>query len=252
MVRVMAEATYATKRTAAKTGVKTLLAKVLTGVDPCCGCVIVEFRSNIGTDSTFYTKGRIGHCDEVEPKYIFASKAKSFDLKAEKATVKAGEFGIGARVQVVTSYDAAKVGMEGTIRSKSMGSGSRWGIQFDTLTSLKGGHSLNGELHGSNAGQGQWVPESNLKLITTAPKPKAPESILDSLPEGVTKVLFSTSETINGTKGRPISKGISYYGWVTTVDDDGTKRQVIEAPFGGQEWLSLDAKDPRVSNIRKY
>lgn len=256
MVKVAIGATEAVTETCEKLGVKSLTGKCLTGVDPCCGCVIVEFKKKLGTESVFYTSGKRGYCDEVNPEYMTLATAKS-----AKAEPKATEpvIGKGTYIKVTRDFDAAKVGMYGQIVTSRMGSGS-WGIKFPKLTSLKGGHSLSGELKGLDSGKGQWVPADYFKVVSASEyeasfedaKPTSAE-YLDRLPLGITKVRFSLKEATKSTHDRLINRDSNYYGWVTTVEDGlGRRRQVLNAPFGGTEWLSIDAKSDKVGDYRDY
>jgi hypothetical protein len=246
MVKVDQSATYATRKYGEKNGVKTLMAKCLTQVDPCCGCVIVEFKANIGTDSTYGGRGVLGHCDEVKPTYLTLAKKPASE--ADKATVTLGSY-----VEVTRDYDAAKVGMRGKVVTKA---GGEWGILFDTLTDRTGGHSLGGHLGDADRGKGQWVPAGRLRVVPAHKAVEAPKPVkkpfYEELPEGTIKVQFATNGPIKLNSGREVSQGWSYYGWLTTVQDGSTRRQVITAPFSGNEWMTLTPTSKEIRNLSRY
>ncbi len=69
---------------------------------------------------------------------------------------------IGDRVEVTRTYDSAKQGLIGTIRTqKTTGSIFKgyWGVEF---TPPLDGHDLDGTI---SKNYGQWVPEKYLKLV---------------------------------------------------------------------------------------
>jgi len=253
-VRINGDATYATKRLADKRGVKTLTATVLNEHDPCCGCHVVEFDLKLGNTDVFYTDGKLGYCDEVKPRDMKKSSAKR---TAEKA-IEADEFvkgmpRLGTRVKVIKEYDAAKVGMVGTIARKPYSRTSlSWGVRFDKLTHALGGHSLTGALVGDESGMGQWVPLTNLALLGKENKADAPKAkpYVDTLEPGTVKVHYATTKPLPLTSGRTVPTSGSFYGWLTTVIDGSVRRQYIMAPFG-TEWMLVDIKNADgIENIR--
>jgi hypothetical protein len=246
-VRVNVEATYATKKYAKAAGVKSLLGTLLTGKDPCCGCYIVEFDKPLGTDSVFYTSGKKGYCEEIEPEFITRVKAASKHVP--------GVFVVGDKVVVTKEYDAAKVGMVGQV----IYLGSEVGISFPTLTVTKGGHNLGGRLSGlPKAGTGQWVPSSHLDHAKAKSEPEpvvAPKKsyALALGPGNTVKVLWDlVKDTELPFGGRKIDSAEGYYGWLTVVQDGSITRRVLNAPFADNTWMSFQASDARIANIRPF
>lgn len=241
-VRVEAAATYHVRKAAEKLGAKSLVGTALTGVDPCCGCVIVEFDKPIGTDEVYYTSGKLGYVDEVEPRFMSSTSSKA---KAPGLTIKKGD-----TVKVVTEYDAAKVGMVGTVVTTPSAHTSRsYGVKFASLSSMKGGHSLGGILVGDERYKGQWVPGSHLIKVTADVKEKDEstgtsdtEYFLKKVTDGQVKVNFVPKRKMALNSGREVIAS-SFYGWLMTSQEGSMRRQVIVAPFGEDEWMTITPKD---------
>ena len=248
-VRVSSTATKAIEAACLKLKRTSLLGVCKTAVDPCCGCVIVEFKVPLLTRDRFYTDGKVGHLDEVKPIYMHEINVKAKGAKSPRG------FSIGTRVKVTKAYDAARVGMVGTVISTPARlSHSEYGIKLDTLTFSRGGHSLGGLLKGDAGAQGQWVPGENLEKVSEAEPPAPPKPYALSVgPGNHIKVNFTLREKtkLSGDE-RLINEGVQFYGWLTVTMDGSMVRRVVTAPFGSRQWLCLDAEDTRISNITPF
>jgi len=154
-VRVERDATYHV-RVACKKAKKTYLLGVTKNtMDPCCGCYVVEFSRNIGTDSTFGGKGKLGYCEEVEEGFMTVV-GKAATPKVTKT------FKVGDRV-VWTSddYGPAKNGAIAIVRVVEK-EGRDVGVEFIENYNLGRGHELNGEVKNNS---GWWVGTRDLRLI---------------------------------------------------------------------------------------
>jgi len=250
-VRVKSAATYAVNLACKAGKVTGLLGTLITGKDPCCGCYVVEFDKKIGTDSIFYTDGKMGYCDEVTPEFITLSKAKA----PIKSPLKSPSgFQVGDRVVVIKSYDAAKVGMSGMVAVAPEREQDSLGVKFDSLTPARGGHGLGGAI---SDGSGQWVPASYVTLSTETKlvekpaeaKPLKPYAMALG-PGNTVRIYFSLLKRTKLSGSDRFVSPTSYYGWLTVNEDGGVVRRVVVAPFSGREWLCLDVEDERIANIR--
>lgn len=155
-VRVSRDASYRVKR-ACKAAKKTyLLGVIRTPKDPCCGCYIVEFNRNIGTDSTFGGRGKMGYCDEVQPEFItVVGKAKVEEPTSEYRDPKVGDL----VVYHGGIHGPAKEGAVGIIRIVD-GSDSV-GVEFIRGYRKEQGHDLDGSVKN---GAGWWLSTRKLTL----------------------------------------------------------------------------------------
>lgn len=175
-VKVRASATYLVEKAAKAAGSEYLAATLLTGKDPCCGCYVAEFDVLLGGTDTFYpATGKIGYMAEVKDRDILGKVTKRGRPKGAVRKPKVGD-----RITMTDGWDAAKKGMGGTIVTmmdkEDADDGDYIGVRFPSLTRDKGGHSLGGFLKGAQQFQGQWVPESAIRIGGTRavkdPEPK--------------------------------------------------------------------------------
>lgn len=155
-VRVGRDATYHVKA-ACKQAKKTYLMGVTkTRMDPCCGCYIVEFKRNIGTDSTFGDKGKLGYCEEVEEGFMTVVGKAAEPKATPKVDLKVGDF-----VEWVSdNYGPAKKGARGIILD--IQGPAEVGVEFIVGYNVGKGHDLGGK---SKDGAGWWVSAKSLKKV---------------------------------------------------------------------------------------
>ena len=158
-VRVSREATHAVRR-ACKAVKKTfLLGKTVGELDPCCGCYVVQFNRNIGTTESFYTTGKVGHLDEVNPEYITALEP----TKGRAAAAKTWEPKEGDYVRYIGKADQgpAKRGAIGRVRAIEE-TDLAVGVEFILDYAQGKGHDLSGRVKNSS---GWWLVAANLEPV---------------------------------------------------------------------------------------
>lgn len=159
-VRVSPTASYHVGR-ACKAAKKTyLLGVIRTPKDPCCGCYIVEFNRNIGTDGTYGGKGKAGYCDEIQPEFMTV-------VGEEKAKAKKAVYvpKVGDMVRWTGGNQGpAKPGAIAIVRVVD---GPREvGLEFIRGYKAKAGHDLDGSVKG---GAGWWVSTDHLEPVGEFP-----------------------------------------------------------------------------------
>lgn len=243
-VKVSRDATYKVKM-ACKAAKKTYLTGTIVDYDGCCGCYIVEFTKNIGTDGLFGTDGKKGHLDEIKPSFITIGKAP-VTVKATKETIKVGDVVEWTGI----NYGPARKGALGIVRKYTGKDGI--GVEFVKGYRKNMGHDLDMDI---KDGRGWWVSRRDLKIVEPTALFAIGDKVIiverhDAASKGMKGVIVGIDE---GKASHPYY-GVQFPGWEGghSLDSTLTGDNRLEGQWVPVESLRLlDVKEPLVEPAPK-